>query len=202
MISYLSGILTGKAEQHLILETGGVGYFISVSPILLASLPPIGEKIKIFTHMSVKEDGISLFGFRTMEELDLFHQLITVSGVGPKAGLGFLATMTPEEIIVAILSGDAATLSKTPGVGAKTAQRVILELKDKVKTEQIFLQELEASTMKNGSKNLENSAKFEAIEALTSLGYSRSEAAKAVSMVYKEKISTEELLKQALKKMI
>ena len=155
--------------------------------------------MKIHTHMNVKEDGISLYGFSTAEELELFHRLISVTGVGPKGALGFLSQLKPQEIILAILSDDVKTESKAPGVGRKTAQRVILELKDKFQTADAIAMEMEADDlMPTGS----NGAKFEAMDALAALGYSRSEAAKAVNGVAAEGMTTEDILKAALKKMV
>lgn len=200
MISYIKGTLERRAESYIIIETGGIGYQIFVSPATLAKLPQTGEVVKVFTYFSVKEDGISLYGFATMEEQEMFHKLLTVSGVGPKGALGFLSQLTPQEIILAIISEDVKTLSKAPGVGRKTAQRVILELKDKFKTEDALSmgEELQGAA----ETSVGGDAKFEAIDAMTALGYSRSEAAKAVNAVAAEGLSTEDILKAALKKMI
>lgn len=200
MISYITGTLESVEEQYMIVETGGIGYLIYASPIVLAGLPPRGSIVKMHIHMNIKEDSISLFGFPSRKELDIFHRLISVSGVGPKGALGLLAVLTPEEIMMAIVSDDAKTLSKAPGIGIKIAKRMILELKDKLKTQEIFgkMAEItEGETEKAGAQ-----PKLEAIEALLALGYSRSEAAKAVAEIFEEGISTENLLKQALKKMI
>ena len=191
MISYIKGTLVHRGNGVVVVETSGLGYEIFVSAATLSVLPEVGETVKIHTHMNVKEDGISLYGFSTAEELELFHRLISVTGVGPKGALGFLSQLKPQEIILAILSDDVKTLSKAPGVGRKTAQRVILELKDKF---QIEAEEL----MPTGS----NGAKFEAMDALAALGYSRSEAAKAVNGVAAEGMTTEDILKAALKKMV
>ncbi|MGN0135586.1 Holliday junction branch migration protein RuvA [Anaerotignum sp.] len=200
MISYIKGTLERRAESYIIIETGGIGYQIFVSPATLAKLPRTGEEAKVFTYFSVKEDGVSLYGFATAEEQEMFHRLLTVSGVGPKGALGFLSQLTPQEIIMAILSEDVKTLSKAPGVGRKTAQRVILELKDRFKTEDaLFLGEELQDIVET---SLDGDAKFEAIEAMTALGYSRSEAAKAVNGAAAEGMSTEDILKAALKKMI
>lgn len=200
MISYIKGALERRAESYIIIEAGGIGYQIFVSPATLAKLPQTGEMVKVFTYFSVKEDGISLYGFATMEEQEMFHKLLTVSGVGPKGALGFLSQLTPQEIILAIISEDVKTLSKAPGVGRKTAQRVILELKDKFKTEDALSvgEELQGVV----ETSVGGDAKFEAIDAMTALGYSRSEAAKAVNAVAAEGMSTEDILKAALKKMI
>lgn len=200
MIAYIKGTLERRAESYIIIETGGIGYQIFVSPATLAKLPQTGEMVKVFTYFSVKEDGVSLYGFASAEEQEMFHKLLTVSGVGPKGALGFLSQLTPQEIILAIISEDVKTLSKAPGVGRKTAQRVILELKDKFKTEEALSMGEEVQGIVETSVG--GDAKFEAIDAMTALGYSRSEAAKAVNAVAAEGMSTEDILKAALKKMI
>lgn len=201
MISYIKGTLERRAESYIIIETGGIGYQVFVSPATLAKLPQTGAEVKVFTYFSVKEDGMSLYGFASQEEQEMFHKLLTVSGVGPKGALGFLSMLKPSEIIMAILSDDVKTLSKAPGVGRKTAQRVILELKDKFKTEEAISmggEELQGIV----EVSIGGDAKFEAIDAMTALGYSRSEAAKAVNAVAAEGMSTEDILRAALKKMI
>ncbi|MCI6057322.1 Holliday junction branch migration protein RuvA [Anaerotignum sp.] len=199
MISYIKGTLVHRGNGVAVVEASGLGYEIFVSAATLSVLPEVGETVKIHTHMNVKEDGISLYGFSTAEELELFHRLISVTGVGPKGALGFLSQLKPQEIILAILSDDVKTLSKAPGVGRKTAQRVILELKDKFQTADAIAMEMEADDlMPTGS----NGAKFEAMDALAALGYSRSEAAKAVNGVAAEGMTTEDILKAALKKMV
>lgn len=190
MISYIKGIITYKTNTFVVVECNGIGYKIFVSSATLSSLNE-NETIMIYTFMNVKEDDISLFGFLTQQEQTIFHQLLSVSGIGPKGALAFLSEMTPEEIVIAILSEDIKTLSKAPGIGKKTAQRLILELKDKVKTEEISQQTSQKDT----------SEKWEAVEALTSLGYSRSEAVQAVNACYKEGLSVEETLKLSFKKL-
>lgn len=190
LISYIKGIITYKTNTFVVVECNGIGYKIFVSSATLSSLNE-NETIMIYTFMNVKEDDISLFGFLTQQEQTIFHQLLSVSGIGPKGALAFLSEMTPEEIIIAILSEDIKTLSKAPGIGKKTAQRLILELKDKVKTEEISQQTSQKDT----------SEKWEAVEALTSLGYSRSEAVQAVNACYKEGLSVEETLKLSFKKL-
>lgn len=202
MISYVKGILEYIGDTYIIIEAGGLGYKIFVSSMTISTLPTKGNNVKIFTFMSVKDDGVSLFGFASMEEMDIFNKLITVSGVGPKGALGFLAYLTPSELMLAIVSDDIATLSKAPGVGKKTAQRVVLELKDKFKTDDFLGLSASKGKVNMNNISLSSEPKFETIEALTSLGYTRSEAAKVVSEVYIEGIETEELLKLALKKMI
>ena len=200
MISYIKGTLERRGENDIIVETGGIGYRIFVSPATLAKLPQTGETVQIFTYFSVKEDGMSLYGFAAREEQEMFEKLLLVSGVGPKGALGFLSVLKPSEIVMAILSDDVKTLSKAPGIGRKTAQRVILDLKDKFKTE-------DAVSSFEGAADIAESfvggdAKFEAMDAMTALGYSRSEAAQAVNAVAAEGMTTEDILKAALKRMV
>ena len=200
MISYIKGTLERRGENDIIVETGGIGYRIFVSPATLAKLPQTGETVQIFTYFSVKEDGMSLYGFAAREEQEMFEKLLLVSGVGPKGALGFLSVLKPSEIVMAILSDDVKTLSKAPGIGRKTAQRVILDLKDKFKTE-------DAVSSFEGTADIAESfvggdAKFEAMDAMTALGYSRSEAAQAVNAVAAEGMTTEDILKAALKRMV
>ncbi|MBM6830146.1 Holliday junction branch migration protein RuvA [Anaerotignum lactatifermentans] len=197
MIAYIKGTLEAKGNGFVIVESGGIGYRIFMSPTALTQMPASGETVKVYTYMNVKEDGISLYGFSSLEEQELFLRLITVSGVGPKGALAFLSQLRPQEIILAILSDDVKTLSKAPGVGRKTAQRVILELKDKFQTAEAVAWEIEEQAAPTSA-----GAKFEAIDALTALGYSRSEAAGAVNAVAAEEMTTEEILKAALKKMV
>lgn len=190
MISYIKGIITYKTNTFVVVECNGIGYKIFVSSATLSHLNET-ETVMIYTFMNVKEDDISLFGFLTQQEQTIFHQLLSVSGIGPKGALAFLSEMTPEDIIIAILSEDIKTLSKTPGIGKKTAQRLILELKDKVKPQEVIQQTPQKDT----------NEKWEAVEALTSLGYSRSEAMQAVNACYKEGLSVEEILKLSFKKL-
>lgn len=197
MIAYIKGSLEQRAEGYIIVEAASLGYQIFVSETTMRTLPNIGDTVKLHTFMHVKEDGISLYGFATPDELHLFQRLLSVSGVGPKAALGFLTQLTPQELIVAILSEDIKALCKAPGIGKKTAQRVVLELKDKVKTEDAL--SIDCSV---AQQSTESNAAIEAIDALTALGYSRSEAAKAISGIATEDMTTEDILKAALKKMV
>ncbi len=199
MISYLSGTVAYQAqdEDSIILDVGGIGYEVFCSPRTLSALPQIGEQTKIFTYMSVKDDGISLFGFLTREDQKMFLKLLSVSGVGPKGALAILSAFSPQEIAIAIISNDVATLAKAKGVGKKTAQRIILELKDKCSTDDAINTAVAVDFM--GSAN---EPKLEAIEALIALGYSPSEASKAVKMVNPEGLSTEEILKLSLQIMM
>ncbi len=200
MISYIKGKLQYLSDSFVIIDNGGIGYKIFVSPKLMSNIGKIGDNVTVFTYMSVKDDGISLYGFENFEELEIFNKLITVSGIGPKGALGIISNLTPADFIMAVISDDVAAVSKAPGVGKKTAQRIILELKDKFKTED-FIEEKIFGEGKGLSSVVADNSKIEAIEALTSLGYGRSEAAKAVSAVFEEGKTTEDILKLALKKL-
>ena len=200
MISFIRGSLERRAENFIIIESGGIGYRVFVSPATLARLPQTGAEVKVYTYLEVKEGGISMYGFSSSEEQEMFHKLLTVSGVGPKGALGFLAQLTPRQLILAILSDDVKTLCQAPGVGRKTAQRVVLELKDKFRTEET----LEQGEMwqRELSPTGGTDARFEAIDAMMALGYSRNEAGKAVNAIAAEGMTTEDILKAALKKMV
>lgn len=201
MISYIKGKIEYISEGFIIVDNGGIGYKIYVSPNLMSSSKGIGETVKIFTYMSVREDDISLYGFESFEELEIFNKLITVSGIGPKGALGIISTISPSDFVMAVISEDVSTISKAPGVGKKTAQRIILELKDKFNTEN-FVEEKIFGESKGLFSVVSKDYKFEAIEALSTLGYSRSEAAKAVSAIECEGLTTEDILKLALKKLV
>ena len=195
MISYINGVLTFKGQDFVIIETGGVGFNITVSPATISALSATDSKIKLFTYMNVKEDAISLFGFLTMEELNMFNRLITVKGVGPKGATALLASLTPAQIALAIITDDAKTLSCGQGIGKKTAQQIILDLKDKTKTEDA------AGSFTSGAVSAANddSAAAEAIEALLTLGFGKPESQKAVSAVMDENLTAAELISRALK---
>jgi Holliday junction DNA helicase RuvA len=199
MISYLKGIVVHIDEREVILENSGIGYRIFVSEATAAALLPKGEQRQLFTYMNVKEDDISLYGFCTHSELQLFHKLITVSGVGPKGGLNLLSYLSPNELITAILTEDVKSLCKVPGVGKKMAQRLILELKDKLSLEDTDVAAFIDTPLSEDTSSV--SPKFEALEALIALGYSRSEAIKALEKIYIDTMSTQQLLKAALKQL-
>lgn len=195
MYGYFIGSVEEICKDRIILEVNHIGYNIKVSEHTLSEVRRLSGDIKVYTYTSVKEDEISLYGFLNKEELELFKQLISVSGIGPKGGLSILSVMTVEELSSAIASGDAKRLSKAPGIGAKTAQRLILELKGKV--DEVILTGLTSNT---DTFDSQSEAVKEVIEALTSLGYSASDANRAVSLVENSnELTTEQLLKQALK---
>ncbi len=201
MIAFVKGTLEFVSENYIIVEAGGIGYKIFASASVLSQNSQIGKEVKVYTFMSVKEDGITLFGFNSNDEHELFIKLISVSGVGPKVALSVVSSMKPRDVISAIVTGDAAAISKANGVGKKIAQRIILELKDKFKNDDIFATGGDY-TEDIVSANDSNDPKYEIVEALISLGYMRAEAVKTVYTIYENGMSAEELLKKALKKMI
>ena len=197
MISYIKGILEDMSPGMVVVDNHGIGYQMMV-PMRGESFPKIGQEIKIYTHMHVREDDVSLFGFLSKEEKEAFELLIGVNGIGPKVGLSVLSTLSVYELKMAVISEDVKTISKTPGLGPKGAKKLILELKDKLSFE-----ELEEDGV--GAENFDTSADSSdsvmiTIEGLVSLGYSKSEAAIAVNKVEDAKdLTPEELLKKALK---
>lgn len=200
MISYIRGTLAEKNEDSAVVEAHGVGYQIFVPVPVLSELPPLGESVKIYTYFSVREDGMSLFGFLSRQDLAMFKQLIGVNGIGPKSALGILSALRPDVLRMAVASGDAKTISRAPGVGPKTAQRIILDLKDKIRPEDLLAGGLEESLAVPEEISGVGQAGKEAVEALTALGYSAAEAAGAVKKVkITEEMTAEDVLKGALR---
>ncbi len=197
MIAFVSGVVADLEEDAAIIETGGVGYRIFV-PSSVASRLVIGEQAKLHTYYSVREDAANLFGFLTKDDLFVYKLLISVSGIGPKAGLAILSTMTANDIRYAVTAGDEKAITKAPGIGLKTAKKVILELKDKLSIEDMFEH---SDSIGTESLTGDQDTVSEAVLALTALGYSQSEAVKAVRKVdVTDQMTVEELLKLALKK--
>lgn len=197
MISYIKGKLEHVFEHAVVLDQHGMGFEIQASPATISRINKDAE-VKLHTYLHVKEDGLTLYGFLTLEEINLFNLLITVSGIGPKVAMGMIAAMTPSQLMIAIITDDVAALSRAPGVGKKTAQRISLELKDKIKTGDAVAETIGSPQQ---SLALASSEKQDAIDALSVLGYSRSEAMKAVMEVAVEGLSTEQIIKHALKKL-
>ena len=198
MISYLKGALAEKSGDRIVVEAGPVGLGIYVPLSVLEVLPPLGEEVKIYTYLQVREDDLSLYGFLNRQDLDMFRRLIGVNGIGPKGALGILSALSPDDLRLAILTGDAKAISKAPGVGAKTAQRIILDLKDKVSAEEMLASV--ADTEERTSVPLMQEAGREAATALVALGYSNLEASKAVKNVQiTEDMDAEAVLRASLK---
>lgn len=198
MYAYIKGELAEINTDHIVVEAGGIGYQVFISLQTFDYLPSVGEDLKIYTYLYLREDAMILYGFLTKDDLELFKLLISVSGIGPKGGLAILSTLEADDLRFAILSGDAKAISKAPGVGGKTAQRVILELKDKLSLEDAF--EAKTEHVQKNATAAGGSVKNDAVMALTALGYSSTESLKAVSAVeITEDMDVEEVLKAALK---
>ncbi|ADL04816.1 Holliday junction branch migration protein RuvA [Lacrimispora saccharolytica] len=197
MISFIKGPLAEIFEDTVVIESGNVGFEIHAPLSVLEKLPGIGVEIKLYTYFQVREDAMCLFGFLNRQDLQMFQQLISVNGIGPKGALGILSALRPEELRRAIISGDAKAISKAPGVGAKTAQRIILDLKDKIDLAEILPSGFTESADK---VILSGGVTEEALEALTALGYSAAEAGRAVRQVeVTESMTVEDVLKASLK---
>lgn len=192
MFYYLKGELAIKQENFAVVDIGGVGYKIYTSQLSLDSVL-VGNDVTFYTYVYVREDIFDIYGFVSNDELSMFHHLLSVSGVGPKAALAILSVVTPSQLVLAVLTDDTKALTKASGVGAKVAQRVILELKGKLKNTEIVPEEVVGA----GIDFSVNSSSEEAVSALTVLGYSQNEAKNAVAKV-DPKLSTEEIVKQAL----
>lgn len=200
MYAYFIGKVTYMQEDSVVLEVNQIGYNIKVSAQTIQNLAKMSGDVKLYTYTYVKEDTFSLFGFMTREELDLFKKMITVNGIGPKGALAILSTLNVDSLRFAILSGDAKSIAKAPGIGAKTAERLIIDLRDRMKVEDVFVPA--DDTMSSGN-SAELPAKKDAMEALTALGYSATDAIKAVNAVTcDENASSDEILKAALKKIM
>ena len=205
LIAYVNGIIEYIEEGLCVVDVGGIGMNVFISGSTMDRMPGIGEAVKLYTYTSVKEDSFTLYGFLSRDELSLFKMLITVNGIGPKGGLSILSVMTPDDLRFAIMAGDSKSISAAPGIGKKTAERITLELRDKIKvSEDDMLGNSVAVTMDDLSGDA-SSARDEAVAALVALGYNSTDAMKAVRKVLKADESaasdTEVLLKLALKEM-
>lgn len=200
MIYFIKGELAIVQENRIVVENGGIGYQILVPLSVASNLPPAGSEVKIYTYTYVREDAFQLYGFLTNDELEMFQLLITVNGIGPKGALGILSAMDVDSLRFAILSDDAKTISKAPGIGGKTASKLILELKDKVNFEEAVESVLDSSHAAGGAAGDKGDAGNDAIQALVALGYTATEAVKAVKRVeFTEEMTVEDILKAALK---
>lgn len=200
MISYIKGELVELTENAIVLDHDGMGFLIMMPASILAKLPAIGSELKVHTYLYVKEDALDLYGFMTKDDLKVFRLLITVSGIGPKGALAILSTMSPDDLRFAVLAGDSKTISKAPGIGSKTAQKLIIELKDKLKIEDVL--DGGADGGYEPQSDMGDTAAAEAVMALTALGYSSADATRAVRQVDGgADMDSEALLKAALKKL-
>ncbi|MBR6366263.1 MAG: Holliday junction branch migration protein RuvA [Lachnospiraceae bacterium] len=201
MIAFIEGELAEKCPDGIVVDCGGVGYFIGVPVSLIGALPQVGSRVKIHTYLHVREDAMQLYGFASKKDLELFKLLINVSGIGPKGALSILGSMTPEQLRMAIVANDAKVIAKSPGIGAKTAQKIILELSDKVNIEDM-IDVADAPAFAAGDKAgaALSGVAADVMLALVSLGYSNSQALAAVSAVSEADATDEStMLKAALK---
>lgn len=194
LIIYIKGILKDITEKSVVVDVQGIGYEILMPHSLSLKLPPCGNEVKIHTYDHVREDARILYGFITTQEKDMFEQITTVNGIGPKVGMSVLSGLTPNEIINAIISKDAKSLTTVPGIGPKTAQRMILELKDKFSAQDLFALPQEEEGGGNGVSHT-----GDAIDALSALGYARMDAMDVVKRIYTDGMEVEEILKKSLK---
>lgn len=202
MLAYIKGELANKSRNYVVIDVGGLGYKVFMSDISIESLGNIGDFVKVYTYYRVMEDDISIFGFNTNEELRLFELLISVSGVGAKTAITMLGTIKPEEFAIAIISNDINTLKKLPGIGVKTAQRIVLELKDKLKKEK-QIEELSTAIEKSTlvKNKIEKDKKIEeAFDALQVLGYNSKDIEKTMERI-DNSLSLEEIIRAGIKEL-
>lgn len=194
MFAYIKGSLESKSINYVVVENNGIGYKIFMSSKSIGTIGKIEDTVKVYTHYHVREDDISLYGFISEEDLRMFEILISVSGVGVKSALTMLSNITPSSFALAVINDDITRLTKVPGVGKKTAQRLILELKDKLKSEDITCGETEAEECK-----IDNTINNDVVTALQVLGYCKKEAETVLEKIDKKDLSVEETIKEALK---
>ncbi len=206
MIAYVNGILADIYEDRAVVDVGGIGMNVFISVNTASMLPGIGEEVKLYTYTLVREDTFTLYGFLSRDELALFKRLITVSGIGPKGGLSILSVMSADDLRFAILSGDAKLISTAPGIGKKTAEKVILDLRDKIAGDDKILVKNSLNKGfggKSSGKGEDIPVKNEAVNALTALGYGSREAYGAVNEVeISDDMDVEAVLKEALKHLL
>ena len=196
MYAFIEGIVDSKGQGELVINAGGVGYLLSCSSSTIARAPGTGEKFRAYTVLSVREDAMELFGFATKAEREMFKKLTNVTGIGARTALGILSAMSLRDLSVALVTGDVTALSRAPGIGKKTAQRMILELKDKVEQ-----QDISAPGAAAPASAPVGSAQQEAQAALQALGYTAAEAARAVNLVRDQAATVDQLIMLALRQM-
>ncbi|CDA28158.1 Holliday junction branch migration protein RuvA [Eubacterium sp. CAG:156] len=195
MIGFVEGIIEYIDVDKIVVNNNGVGYNVFMPASQIDTLN-VDETVRVFTYLNVREDAMQLFGFLTRDDLEVFKLLITVNGIGPKGGIAVLSTITTDDLRVAVISEDAKAISKAPGIGAKTAQKVIIELKDKLNLEDVLEPKLDANFQVN-----DNNSMSEAVMALVALGYSQADAYRAVKSIDNiEELDVENVIKMALKK--
>lgn len=197
MISFLKGALAGKSESGVIIDVGGVGYSVSMPASDIAKIGDMGDKVTVYTHFHMSENAVGLFGFLTNEQIDYFNKLISISGIGPKAAISVLGTLSVSDLAFAIIAEDVKAITRAPGVGPKAAQRIILELKGKIDTQDAV------SVPDRGTAIAASAVRADtgAVNALIALGASPSEAQKTVMQIDATGLTTEEVIKEALRRM-
>ena len=200
MYAYINGIVAEKSHNELVIEAGGVGYSLFCSLNTLQNAMPVGEMMRVYTYLNVTQDGVTLFGFGTKEERNMFLRLTTVSGIGPKTAIGILGSMSMRDLTLAIVMGDTAALSRAPGIGKKTAQRIALELKEQINSNEIEGLSGVAATATTALRS--NDPVTEAMLALQSLGYTQGEAMQALAAVKDKSDQADELVRLALRGML
>ncbi|MBQ1849129.1 MAG: Holliday junction branch migration protein RuvA [Lachnospiraceae bacterium] len=203
MIGFVRGIVEYISEELAVIDVNGVGYNVHISSDTASKLPGLGEEAKLYTFTSVREDAIWLYGFRTRQDLEIFKKVITVSGIGPKGALSILSVMDADTLRYAISSGDKKAIAKAPGIGPKMAERLILELKDKISIDDEMIgREIAQTAAGSNPFAADNPQIREAVEALVALGYGQTESLKAVSSIANiESLDSGAILKAALKRM-
>ena len=200
MYSYIKGVLTDMDEESIVVETGGIGYHIYTTGQTFRYLPSVGEEVKVYTYLHVREDAMLLFGFLTKDELKIYKLLLGVSGIGPKGALAILSVMTTDDLRFAVMADDVKAISSAPGIGKKTAQKLIVELKDKLSIEDALEHAITEDGALKSQMSTGGEIQSEAVQALVALGYGNTEALKAVKQVeITPDMQVEELLKRALK---
>ncbi len=200
MIEFVRGELAAVEADKAVVDVDGIGFGVFMSGQALGMLPSVGEQVKIYTYLNVKEDAMQLYGFLTRDDLEIFRLLIGVSGIGPKGALGILTGLTPDELRFAVMSKDVKAISAAPGIGKKTAEKLILELKDKLRIEDVLDGVVLNGTTPDSASGGSGEVAGEAVQALVALGYGSTEALQAVKKIeIKEDMEVEEVLKAALK---
>ena len=195
MLAYIKGTLESKMKGYVVIDVGGLGYKVYMSDVGIDRLGKLGDKVKVHTYYQVREDDISIFGFNTSEELIMFELMISVSGIGARTALAMLAVIEPSKFALAVISEDVTTLTQIPGIGPKSAKRIILELKDKVKKDEQIAQ---AQNIEIQKAVIDDNKVTEAISALQVLGYNKKDIEKALSTIDKKDMSVEEIIKKGL----
>ena len=204
MIAFVSGTVADITEDNVVVDVGGVGMNVCISADTASRLPGIDQDVKLYTYTCVREDAFLLYGFLSKNELELFKKCITVNGIGPKGALALLSAFDADSLRFAIISEDVKAISKAPGIGPKTAQRLVLELKDKLPIDASMIsKEIAAGNNNNDGSFADQSEKKEALDALVALGYGRSESAKALNEIGSiDGMDSGAILKAALKKLL